>query len=91
MFVGTRFSGNDVAKYRVLTEKGEYKEFNANSTRIVFAKIKKPYIQVYKVQYTHFLGKLINSQFDGKGYNHKYAYNIFVPEDSVQRYVRINY
>lgn len=91
MFVGTRFSGNDVVKYQVLTENGEYKEFYAKNTRIVFAKIKKPYIQVYKVQYTHFLGKLANGQFEGKGYYHRYAYSIFVPEDSVQGYVRINY
>lgn len=91
MFVGTRYSGNDVAKYQVLTEDGEYKEFNASSTRIIFSKVKKPYIQVYKVQYTKFLGKLAQAQFDGKGYNHKYAYNIVVPESSVERYVRINY
>lgn len=91
MFVGTRYSGNDVAKYQVLTENGEYREFNARSTRIIFAKVKKPYIQVYKVQYTKFLGKLAQSQFEGRGYNYKYAYSLVVPEDSVDSYVRISY
>lgn len=91
MFVGSRYSGSDVAKYQVLTENGEYREFNASRTRIIFANVKKPYIQVYKVQYTKFLGKLAQSQFEGRGYNHRYVYNLVVPENSVDSYVRINY
>lgn len=91
MFVGIIYSGSDVAKYQVLTENGEYREFDASRTRIIFANVKKPYIQVYKVQYTKFLGKLAQSQFEGRGYSHRYAYNLVVPENSVNSYVRINY
>lgn len=91
MFVKDGRSGNTVAKYQVLTENGEYREFTASDTRIIFSDVKKPYIQVYRVEYTKFLGKLIHSQFEGTGYNNIYIYSLVVPESSVDNYIRINY
>ncbi|MGL4210488.1 MAG: hypothetical protein ACRCRT_02980, partial [Cetobacterium somerae] len=93
MFVREGRSGNDRAKYQVLTQDGFYKEYNASSTRIDFDyRTKKAYVQVHEVEYTTFWGKVANANFKYKrGYEPEYAYSIVVPNDTVSEYVRINY
>lgn len=91
MFVKQGRSGNDIAKYQILTTAGVYKEYLAENVRVTLLADTNPVINVYEKTYTSFWGKFCNYNFEGMSKHTYEVVEISLPTQSVEGYVNINF
>lgn len=92
MFVKNGRSGNDEAKYQMLTQEGYYVEHRAKNVRVITTSKDYAEIVYYKKIYTSTLGKIRNAQFNpDKDYDYEFKTELHVPSDKLESYVKINF